>query len=335
MYAGLHFHEMGISPQSVFRGNAIENSQQRGIIVHDTHLATIEQNVINDVRGTGIYLQDGSEMYNQIRYNVVICPTAKNGPLGGCTIPGTDNGQSDADLNQAGLWANSRTNDMVGNRFANSFNGMFYDFGNTGPGAIDAINSIMGRVEGNTFHGHGRFGTYTLQYYPQRNCIGNVTNEGFIPSPCKAFTSAGLDNGYAVVLTNNVDYDNVFVGGYSYGDVQYQGHIAVNNNNNIYWKETKNFADGCSAHISNSYYVDGNMALPDSAAFIIENTIFTGGSSLETNHHCNVGVTGFLCMPTYVFLNVSMKAMTSSGNWVKFSQNANNYGMPLNLQISI
>ena len=36
------------------------------------------------------------------------------------------------------------------------------------------------------------------------------------------------------------------------------------------------------------------------AAFIIEDTIFTGASQFEANHHCNIGVTGFLCMPTYV-----------------------------------
>ncbi len=81
---------MGISSQSILRGNAIENSQQRGIVVHGTHLATVEDNVLSDVRGTGIYVQDGNEMYNKIKYNVVICPTPKSDPnYGGCTVPGT------------------------------------------------------------------------------------------------------------------------------------------------------------------------------------------------------------------------------------------------------
>jgi hypothetical protein len=317
---------MGESPTSVFRGNAIENSQQRGITLHGTHLSTIEDNVLNDVRGTGIFVQSGNEMYNKINYNVVICPTPKSGPVGGCTLPGTDNGQSDGAVNQAGLWSIARSNDMIGNRFANSYNGMFYDFTNYIYGAHPLFN-VMGRVEGNTFHGHGRFGTYVLQYYPRDNCLASIANDGLIDStnPCPAFDPTGLDSGRAVVLANNVDYDNVFVGGYSYGDVQYHNHIAVNNNNNLYWKETKNFADGCSAHISNSYFVDGNIALPDSAAFIIENTIFTGYTEFETNHHCNEGPTGFLCMPTYVFSNVSVKAMSSS-SWVIFHLHGNSYG---------
>ena len=312
----------------LLKGNAIENSQQRGIIIHQTHMTTIQDNVLSDVRGTGIYIQDGNEMYNKILYNIVICPTSKNGPLGGCTIPGTDNGQADADANQSGLWSSSRTNDMIGNRFANSFNGMFYDFSILIPtGPVEPITSMMGRVEGNTFHGHGRFGTYVLRYYPEADCMGDMlNNNGYLSSTCSPFTPTGLDNGQAVVLMNNVDYDNVFVGGYSYGDVQYQGHISANNNNNIYWKESKNFADGCSAHVSSSYFTDGNLALPDSAAFIIENSVVTGYSSFETNHHCNEGSTGFLCSPTYVLSNVSVRAMGLS-TWINWKKNGNKYGM--------
>ena len=61
------------------------------------------------------------------------------------------------------------------------------------------------------------------------------------------------------------------------------------------------------------------------AAFIIEDTIFTGASQFEANHHCNIGVTGFLCMPTYVLQNVSWVGITST-QWVTFHQTANNNG---------
>jgi len=55
-----------------------------------------------------------------------------------------------------------------------------------------------------------------------------------------------------------VDYDNVFVGQYGLGDVQYYNHISINNQNLIYWKETKNFADECTSHIQDSTYSIGN-----------------------------------------------------------------------------
>ena len=42
-------------------------------------------------------------------------------------------------------------------------------------------------------------------------------------------------------------------------------HFSAASTNLIYWKETKNFADGCSAHILGGTYRSGNMALPDQA----------------------------------------------------------------------
>ena len=46
-----------------------------------------------------------------------------HGPLGGCTIPGTDNGEADSSSNQAGFYSISATNNLIGNRAANNFNG--------------------------------------------------------------------------------------------------------------------------------------------------------------------------------------------------------------------
>lgn len=56
---------------------------------------------------------------------------------------------------------------------------------------------------------------------------------------------------------------------------------------------------------------------PDQGSFIIEDTAFGEGARLEANHHCNVGVTGVLCMPQYVFHDVHWKN-TASGKWVNF-----------------
>ena len=79
-------------------------------------LALVEHNVMSDVRGSNIYIEDGNEMYNRFEYNVAICPWKLAGSKYGCTIPGTDNGQADTSLNQAGLWAKSVVNHLIGNR---------------------------------------------------------------------------------------------------------------------------------------------------------------------------------------------------------------------------
>ena len=86
--------------------------------------------------------------------------------------------------------------------------------------------------------------------------------------------------------------------------------------NLIYWKETKNFENGCSAHISGGQHASGNMALPDQGTLIIENTVLGNGVNLEANHHCNVGVTGILCMLQYILHNVQWKNNERHKHWV-------------------
>ena len=66
----LHFHlagATGVCPECRFVGNAIENSSQRGIIIHGTHRSTVDMNVLFDLMGSYIYLEDGNEMENTIR----------------------------------------------------------------------------------------------------------------------------------------------------------------------------------------------------------------------------------------------------------------------------
>ena len=125
---------------------------------------------------------------------------------------------------------------------------------------------------------------------------------------CSGFDNEGYERGFSASVVDNVDYNNAFVGHYEAGDIQYNGHHSYDNNNLLYWKETKNFHNGCSAHITGSSYARGNVALPDQATFLIENTIFGQGVQLEANHHCNVGSTGVLCSPTYILHNVEWKA---------------------------
>lgn len=163
----LHFHKLHDCPTCLFKNNAIEGSHQRGIIIHSTHSSTVEGNVLYNVRGAGVYIEDGNEMYNKVNYNVVICPFPfRDGVLHGCTVPGTSNRIADTADNQAGIFTRAATNSLTGNRVSNSFNGMFLKEGSIGRGeSYDKVcesAAKLGRYEGNTFHGNGRFGTYTL-----------------------------------------------------------------------------------------------------------------------------------------------------------------------------
>lgn len=311
----LHFHTVRDCPDCVAHGNAIEYSHHRGIIVHDTHMATVSHNTLWDVRGAGIYIEDGNELFNYVEYNAVACPYSFDGVKQGCTIPGTDNGEADTSLNQAAYWSLSHTNHFIGNRAANTFNGVFFhpSFAPKGRGFSDGkvcTNFLpLGRVQGNTCHGHGRFGTYFVSADWPRDVHTNLSMNGWTSdAECAPFDSAGIERGKSATIWDNVDYHNVFIGGYALGDVQFRNHVAKSSNCLIYHKETKNFNDGCSAHFKNYYLEDGAALLASGLGTqIFEDATFVGRFSFESNHHCSEGVTGVLCNPQYIFQNPTWK----------------------------
>ena len=326
----MHFHLNGDCPACVIEGNAIEFGQQRAIVAHGVHRSLITFNVINDVRGAGIYVEDGNEMYNVLSFNIIICPWGNNdNTKRGCSVPGTPNGQADTALNQVAIWITGGRNHLVGNRAVNSFNGMLYNPLGNGVGAVQNQLCYIGmqpfaRFDGNTFHGHGRFGTYGLgALFPKTQPSATVSTNGLTidPTQCNAYTPEGYDNGILGIFNSHFDYGNTFVGHYSAGDIQYRRHVALENGNNLYWKESKTPADGCSALLKDGYYRSGNIALPDEGAFIIENVVIAGTAGFEANHHCHVGATGILCMPTYILHNTRKLARGSSDNWCYFQNN--------------
>jgi hypothetical protein len=148
---------------------------------------------------------------------------------------------------------------------------------------------------------------------------------------CDGFDANGDTRGLPGSFTGHVDYGNAFVGHYSAGDLQYNGHHSTDSNNLMYWKETKNFQNGCGSHIVNGFYARGRLALPDQSSFIIENTVFGDEVLLEANHHCNVGVTGFLCMPQYILHGVRWQNPSTHREWVEF-QNSNSQPHSANQQ---
>jgi hypothetical protein len=325
----LHLHYRGNCPNCQICNNAIEYSQQRGVVIHGTHQSLVESNVLYDVRGANIYIEDGNEIGNTVSYNVAICPWDFE-LAGGCTVPGTSNDEADTALNQAGLYTKASANDLIGNRMANHFNGMLLFADGTNAHTCTQ-NTPWGRYQANVFHSSGRFGTYTLNdNYPKRNTGLSLASNGFTTSSnssnpsfsCASVTADGSDRGLSTTIWNNADYGNTFVGHYGAGDIRYHSHTSLENLNAIYWKETKSFADGCSAHISHSHFRNGTMALPDTlGSFIIEHSTLNN-IILEANHHCGIGgTTGFLCMPHYVFHNVTwIYPEDTNSKWVTFTQ---------------
>ena len=327
----LHFHHVSHCPRCRFEGNAVEDGEQRGITIHGTHDAMVKDNVVWNVKGSNLYIEDGQERNNTLQGNVAVCPNPWGGPSGGCTAPGTDNQQADT-IQQSGIWAISASNHFIGNRCANHRNGLFlqstaFVLGrNSAQGKVRPMHSRFGTIRGNVFHSNQRFGFYPDSNYP-RNL--QYTEDGELSlASASMFTEDGLDNGQApyAVVEDGLDWHNDLMGQYALGDVQYRNHVSVNNLVNLYWKTTKNFVDGMTPHLKgcvfaySASYVDGlprhMTQVPHClvkgpgghGTFGIEDTHFISdavlpGAAVCASQHCGLPGAGSLCAPTYSLSN--------------------------------
>ena len=55
---------------SLISKNVVENSNQRGVVIHGTDNVTISENILFNVRGHGYFLEDGAEQYNRFYRNL-------------------------------------------------------------------------------------------------------------------------------------------------------------------------------------------------------------------------------------------------------------------------
>ena len=128
--------------EALVRGVAVERALNKAITVHGTHGATVERNVVYDVRGAGIYIEDGNELRNTIAHNAILCPslshksqigrlTPAEPPTGRtatghrCALKGVPS-HSDSDYDeQSGIYLLSPTNDVIGNHVVGMENAFY------------------------------------------------------------------------------------------------------------------------------------------------------------------------------------------------------------------
>lgn len=104
---------------SYVRNCVVENSMNRGIVIHGTCGVTVQGNVIHNVRGQGIFLEDGVERHNFILDNVISATRRTTG--GGIAGQGLKAFET---RDSTGLWETNVDNTVTGNE----------SFGHDGPG---------------------------------------------------------------------------------------------------------------------------------------------------------------------------------------------------------
>eukprot|EP00928_Gymnodinium_smaydae_P064952 TRINITY_DN4816_c0_g2_i1.p1 TRINITY_DN4816_c0_g2~~TRINITY_DN4816_c0_g2_i1.p1 ORF type:complete len:1122 (-),score=90.09 TRINITY_DN4816_c0_g2_i1:315-3596(-) len=327
----LHFHHAGDCPKCVFKGNAIYESQQIGITIHGTHRSLTDSNVVWDARAVGIYTEDGNEMYNVISNNAIICSWWEK-----CSVTWQNH------VNQvAGIFMIGMTNDVIGNHIAGHENCIWTNGAARANGHGAATNKVcvvhapFGRFKGNVNHDCQRFGLYPDNQHPRmlkRDSNGFVTDW----SSCNAYTADGKDNGMnpANVIEDEFDYHNMFVGAYDMGNIRLERFVSVNNHASLYWKTSKNFADGTWAHVKDAVFAAdpsfgyGSMSLlaPNGAfTFGLDNVTFVGGhtmgGALKVGQHCGRTGAGSPCNAVYYFEKVDFSKVNDGEPYVKFGVN--------------
>ena len=137
----------------------------------------------------------------------MICPNPfGDTTLHGCTVPGTSNRLADTSDNHSGIFSRAFTNSLIGNRVANAFNGMLFNAEGTGrgeaAGKVCESDAKLARVEGNTWHGNGRFGTYTLGANFAKTTDQAILTNGYNidQSLCGGFDAQGNGRGKVALL---------------------------------------------------------------------------------------------------------------------------------------
>jgi len=333
----LHFHLMGHCPSCAFQGNAVLYSRQVGITIHGTHQALVDQNIIWDAKAVGIYVEDGDEMNNTLSNNIVICTSF--GRCAGDWVAGDQHFS-------AGIMLIGMTNHVIGNHVAGHLNGFWTpglsrSFG-TNPrvaGKVCPQFTPFGIIRDNVYHDNERFGLYLDFQFPRnirRDAHGLVTDL----SSCEEFTADGQDNGLAVAneIHNDFNWHNDLVGQYSLGDVQLINFTSISNNINLYWKVSKNFADGRPWHVRDSTFAHdssssfGSLQLfgPGGAfTFGLSNIVFLGSDArsqaiLNPGLHCGLDGAAGPCNVQYLLEGLDFSRISSTQPRLGIDQNANN-----------
>jgi hypothetical protein len=68
----INFHVIGTVSKSLVKGNSIHQSFNRAITIHAVSYLTIENNVIYNVMGHAVFIEDAIETKNVIKQNLVV-----------------------------------------------------------------------------------------------------------------------------------------------------------------------------------------------------------------------------------------------------------------------
>ena len=173
----IHFHLLGETEKSYVRGCAIHHTFNRAVNIHGTHGVIIYNNVVYNIMGGAIFLEDGVETNNIFEQNLAVFVIASTSL------------QND-DITPAAYWLTNPNNIVRNNAAAGGTHfGIWYRMHEhpDGPSADTSIcprNVPLGEFTNNTVHSQGWFGLWIFKKYTPM--VGGGCNSN-VPEPAKFY----------------------------------------------------------------------------------------------------------------------------------------------------
>ena len=249
----LHFHLVGAVSKSYITNCSVHHSNNRGIAVHGVSELRVLYNVLLDIRGHALFIEDGTETRNTIAHNLV----AVVRPIWSLLL---------VDQSPAAIWIVNPDNDVYGNVVAGSSHyGIWYR-------SLEAPDGVSGQEKadenikqcpnftplalfyGNVAHSVGRNGLKVSDYFPAiggASCDDNTMAQPAVFGDFVAYKTArfGVWGEFLV----DVSFDNVRLADHGIAGIEF---LYING-------KGTHFA---TSYISNSLFVGKTQGRPATAS---------------------------------------------------------------------
>ncbi|XP_068094025.1 fibrocystin-L-like [Hyperolius riggenbachi] len=157
----INWHLVGdLQYTSYVRGCGIHQTYNRAVSIHNTHQLLVESNVIYDIMGGAIFIEDGIEHGNILQYNLAVFVQQSTSLL-------------NDDITPAAFWVTNPNNTVRHNAAAGGTHFGFWYRMHDHPDGLSYDSSIcpkwlpLGEFYNNTVHSQGWYGLWIYEeYYP-------------------------------------------------------------------------------------------------------------------------------------------------------------------------
>ncbi|CAH1789358.1 unnamed protein product [Owenia fusiformis] len=267
----VHFHLNGDMSGSYVKGCAIHETFNRAINVHGSHNLQIENNVVYNVMGGALFLEDGIETGNVFDHNLVVFCKQSTSLL-------------NDDITPAAFWATNPNNTYINNTAVGGTHFGFWYRMHKHPDGPSFTNSIcpqnvpLGLFKDNTVHSQGWFGIWIFQeYYPKKG--GGCNSKEDEPAVFQTLTAWNCEKGSEAVTVGAIQFDgfrmvNNKLAGIEYKETftpnKYTQKGALVKNSVIIGDSAESDSIGCTLN---------GIVLPFTPGFVVEDTKFVNFDS--------------------------------------------------------